>query len=67
MSWLSVLLALLPVTVIFSLLALHRTAADVAGLVGWGMVVAVVWPASFHRPSCRMPRPALTASARRRR
>ena len=43
MNLLSVLLALLPVVVIFSLLILRRTAADVAGLVGLVVVVTVAW------------------------
>jgi lactate permease len=43
MNLLSVLLALLPVVVIFLLLVVRRTAADVAGLAGWVVVVGVVW------------------------
>ncbi len=39
----SVLFALLPVLVIFLLLVLRRTAADVAGLAGWIVVVLVAW------------------------
>ncbi|MDQ1351022.1 MAG: lactate permease [Acidobacteriota bacterium] len=38
-----VLLALLPIIVIFLLLALRRTAADVAGTVGWIVSVVVAW------------------------
>jgi lactate permease len=48
MNW-SVLLALLPVIVIFLLLVLRRTAADVAGLVGWVVVVVVAW-SCFQTP-----------------
>jgi lactate permease len=40
---LAVLLALSPVIVIFSLLVLRRTAADVAGVVGWVFTIAVAW------------------------
>lgn len=46
MNLLTVLLALSPVIVIFLLLTLRRTAADVAGLIGWIVVVGVagmVW------------------------
>ncbi len=43
MNILPVLLALLPIVVIFLLLVLRRTAADVAGLVGWLVTVAVAW------------------------
>ena len=39
----NLLLALLPVVVIFLLLVLRRTAADVAGMVGWIVAVGVVW------------------------
>jgi len=39
----AVLLALLPVIVIFLLLALRRSAADVAGCVGWIVALAVAW------------------------
>jgi len=41
MSLIPVLLALLPVIVIFLLLVLKKSAADTAGLVGWLVVVAV--------------------------
>ena len=43
MNLLAVLLALSPVIVVFLLLALRRTAADVAGVVGWVFTVAVAW------------------------
>jgi lactate permease len=43
MDLLAVLLALSPVIVIFLLLVLRRTAADVAGVVGWVVAVAVAW------------------------
>ena len=43
MNLLTVLLALSPVIVIFLLLTLRRTAADVAGLIGWIVVVGVAW------------------------
>jgi lactate permease len=42
-----VFLALLPVVVIFLLLILRRTPADIAGLVGWGVTVLVAI-AVFH-------------------
>ncbi len=41
MDLLAVLLALSPVIVIFLLLTLRRTAADVAGIIGWVITVAV--------------------------
>ncbi len=43
MDLLAVLLALSPVIVIFLLLTLRRTAADVAGVIGWIIAVAVAW------------------------
>jgi lactate permease len=43
MNLLAVLLALSPVIVIFLLLTLRRTAADVAGVVGWVVAIAVAW------------------------
>lgn len=43
MNLLAVLLALSPVIVIFLLLTLRRTAADVAGLIGWVVAVGVAW------------------------
>ena len=43
MNLVAVLLALSPVIVIFLLLTLRRTAADVAGLIGWIVVVGVAW------------------------
>ena len=39
----AVLLALLPVIVIFLLLALRRSAADVAGAIGWIVALTVAW------------------------
>ncbi len=39
----AVLLALLPILVILLLLVLRRTAADIAGLIGWVVVVLVAW------------------------
>lgn len=43
MNLLAVLLALSPVIVIFLLLTIRRTAADVAGLIGWVAAVGVAW------------------------
>ncbi len=43
MSLLAVLLALFPVILIFLLLTLRHTAADVAGIIGWIATVAVAW------------------------
>jgi lactate permease len=43
MNLLAVLLALLPVVFIFLLLTARRMAADVAGLLGWLLTVAVAW------------------------
>jgi lactate permease len=43
MNLLSVLLALLPVLVIFILLVWRRTAADIAGMMGWVCTVLVAW------------------------
>ncbi|MEI8133140.1 MAG: L-lactate permease, partial [Leptolinea sp.] len=45
MDWLSLNFALLPILAILLLLILWRTAADIAGLVGWVLtvVVAVIW------------------------
>ncbi len=43
MNWIAVLLALSPVIVILMLLVLRRTAADVAGLIGWLVVAVVAW------------------------
>ena len=43
MNLLAVLLALAPVLVIFLLLILRRTAADVTGLIGWAITVAIAW------------------------
>ncbi len=43
MNLLALLLALSPVIVIFLLLTLRRTAADVAGLIGWIVTLVVAW------------------------
>ena len=45
MEALSVLLAVLPVLVIFLLLLLRRTAADIAGVIGWvvTVLIAILW------------------------
>lgn len=43
MNLLSILLALLPIILIFMLLVLRRTAADVAGLIGWVITVLIAW------------------------
>jgi lactate permease len=43
MNLLAVSLALLPVIVILLLLVVRRTAADVAGLIGWVVTVCVAW------------------------
>jgi lactate permease len=43
MNLLAVLLALSPVIVIFLLLVLRHTAADVAGVIGWVFTVGVAW------------------------
>jgi lactate permease len=43
MNGLSLLLALSPVIVILLLLTLRRTAADVAGLIGWIVTLAAAW------------------------
>jgi lactate permease len=43
MSLLTVCMAFLPVAVICMLLVLRRTAADVAGLIGWCVTVLVAW------------------------
>ena len=54
MNLLAVLLALSPVIVILLLLTLRRTAADVAGLIGWAftLLVACLY---FHTPLCHRP------------
>ena len=39
----SIILAITPVIVIFLLLALRHTAADIAGLIGWGITVFIAW------------------------
>ncbi len=49
MNLLSVLLALSPVIVILLLLILRRTAADIAGLIGWAVAVAAAC-LYFHTP-----------------
>ena len=43
MNLLAVLLALSPVIVVFLLLVLRRTPADMAGVIGWVVTVAVAW------------------------
>jgi lactate permease len=43
MDLVAVLLALTPVIVIFGLLTLRRSAADVAGAIGWLVALAVAW------------------------
>ncbi len=43
MNLLALLLALSPVVVIFLLLTLRHTAADVAGLIGWVVAVGAAW------------------------
>jgi lactate permease len=43
MSLLAVLLALSPVVVVFLLLVLRRTPADIAGVIGWLVTMAVAW------------------------
>lgn len=43
MNLLSTLLALLPIVIILLLLVIRRTAADIAGLIGWGICVIVAW------------------------
>jgi lactate permease len=43
MDWLLLIVALLPIVVIFGLLAVKRTPADVAGLVGWILTVLAAW------------------------
>ena len=37
------LLALLPIALVFYLLVFRRTAADIAGLAGWGLAIVVAW------------------------
>ncbi|MBN1178900.1 MAG: L-lactate permease [Anaerolineae bacterium] len=49
MNLITLFLALLPIIVIFLLLTLRRTPADVAGLIGWLVTVAVAWLA-FRTP-----------------
>ena len=43
MTLLSVLVALSPIILIFLLLTVRRTAADIAGLIGWVATVLVAW------------------------
>jgi lactate permease len=43
MNLLALLLALSPVIVVLLLLVLRRTPADVAGLIGWSVALAVAW------------------------
>lgn len=42
-SLFSVILALLPVIIIFVLLAVRHTPADLSGLIGWGVTVIISW------------------------
>ncbi len=42
-SWLSLLLAITPVIIIFVLLAARHTPADIAGLIGWVVTVIITW------------------------
>jgi lactate permease len=44
-----ILLALLPILIIFVLLVFRRMAADLAGVIGWATAVAVAW-LYFHTP-----------------
>ena len=43
MNWLLLIVALLPIAVIFGLLAFKRTPADLAGLAGWVLTVLAAW------------------------
>lgn len=43
MVLLSVTLALLPIALVFVLLVIRRTAADIAGLAGWTLAAAIAW------------------------
>jgi lactate permease len=43
MNWLLLIVALLPIAVIFGLLAFRRTPADLAGLAGWVLTVMAAW------------------------
>ena len=43
MTLLPIILALLPILIILLLLILRRTAADVAGVVGWGVTILIAW------------------------
>ena len=49
MGLVPVLLALLPVTIVFLLLAVRRTPADIAGVIGWLLTVGIAW-AFFETP-----------------
>jgi lactate permease len=40
---LSIVLAILPVIIIFLLLAVRHTPADLAGLIGWGVTILIAW------------------------
>lgn len=59
MNLLAVTLALLPVIVIFLLLVLRRSAADVSGIIGWIVAVAVAW-LYFHTPLSVLLRASLS-------
>ncbi|MGD8603349.1 MAG: L-lactate permease [Anaerolineales bacterium] len=43
MNWLLLIVALLPIVVIFGLLAFRRTPADLAGLAGWLLTALAAW------------------------
>ncbi len=43
MALLSVTLALLPIALVFILLVVRRTAADIAGLAGWSLAGVIAW------------------------
>ncbi len=42
-SWISILLALAPVIIIFVLLAARHAPADIAGLIGWAVTAIIAW------------------------
>ena len=64
MNFLSLTLALLPVIIIFLLLVLRRTPADLAGLLGWvaaasgigGGLASVISPAKLQNASASIDR-----------
>ncbi|HQK23330.1 MAG TPA: L-lactate permease, partial [Candidatus Latescibacteria bacterium] len=49
MGFVPVLLALFPVTIVFLLLAVRKTPADIAGVIGWLLTVGIAW-AFFETP-----------------